>query len=119
MADHPSVNDVLLVGRLSGDPLLKTLPSGDLILTWRLVVERPPGVGHRTTRKVVDTLNCVSFDGRLRDIAQEWRHGDMLEVSGAVRRRFWRTGSTYEIAVERAQPCTQRPVDGGDAVPDD
>jgi single-strand DNA-binding protein len=113
MADHPYVNDVLLVGRLSGKPLVKDLPSGDLIVMWRLVVERP-SAARRTPRKVVDTLNCVSFDERLRDAAERWRHGDLLEVRGALRRNFWRTGrSHYEIVADRVELCTDR-THGGD-----
>jgi single-strand DNA-binding protein len=114
MADHPYINDVLLVGRLSGKPLVKDLPSGDPIVTWRLVVERPSDA-RRTPRKVVDTLNCASFDGRLRDAVEEWRHGDLLEVRGALRRHFWRTGSRYEIVADRVELCPQRLADGGDA----
>jgi single-stranded DNA-binding protein len=113
MADHPYVNDVLLVGRLSGKPLVKDLPSGDLIVMWRLVVERP-SAARRTPRKVVDTLSCVSFDERLRDAAEQWRHGDLLEVRGALRRNFWRTGSRFEIVADRVELCTERLADGAD-----
>jgi single-strand DNA-binding protein len=35
-------NEVYLVGRLSGEPIERELPSGDLLLSWRLVVDRAP-----------------------------------------------------------------------------
>jgi single-strand DNA-binding protein len=44
---HPYVNDVALVGRLSGAVERKTLPSGDMVLEWRIVVERPPDPRYR------------------------------------------------------------------------
>jgi single-strand DNA-binding protein len=99
---HPYVNDVALVGRLSGAVEHKTLPSGDMVLEWRIVVERPPDPRYR--KKVVDTIQCVTYDRRFRDLTADWRHGDLIEVRGAIRRRFWRTGggepvSRYDIEV--------------------
>jgi single-stranded DNA-binding protein len=38
---HESVNEVVLRGRLSADPDERVLPSGDRIVTWRLIVQRP------------------------------------------------------------------------------
>jgi single-strand DNA-binding protein len=111
----PYVNDVLLVGRLSQEPLVKRLDSGDVILTWRLIVDRPEEEW-RTPRKVVDTFNCTSFDRRLFGPAKEWRPGDMLEVRGSLRRRFWRGGSQYTIMVRAAGPRT-RPDGGADDAP--
>jgi single-strand DNA-binding protein len=107
---HAYVNDVLLVGRLSREPQVKTLESGDVILTWRLIVDRPEDEW-RTPRRVVDTFNCSSFDQRLFGPAKQWRPGDMLEVHGALRRRFWRGGNQYTIMVREARPRA-RPADG-------
>jgi single-strand DNA-binding protein len=87
----PYVNDVALVGRLSGDVECRPLPSGDTVVEWRLVVERPPNARYR--QKVVDTIPCVSFDDRLRDRSSDWRDGDLIEVRGAIRRRFYRTAA--------------------------
>ena len=96
------INEVLLVGRLSQEPVVKTLASGDLILTWRLIVDRPADQW-RTSRKAVDTFNCTSFDEQLFGQAKQWRPGEMLEVRGALRRRFWRGGSQYTIMVHAAK----------------
>jgi single-strand DNA-binding protein len=99
---HPYVNEVLLVGRLSGEPIVRPLPSSDLVLEWRLLVDRPPDE-RRTARNIVDTFSCVSYDGRLLDVAEDWRHGDLIEVRGTLRHRFWRTGNRHEIVVKRAR----------------
>lgn len=57
-------NEVLLVGRVSGVPELRELPSGDSLVSWRLVVERPPG-GRKPPDGVraptVDTLDCTAW----------------------------------------------------------
>jgi single-strand DNA-binding protein len=99
---HPYINDVALVGRLSGEVDCRPLPSGDAVVEWRLVVERPPDARHR--QKVVDTIQCVSYDERFRDRTADWRHGDLIEVRGAIRRRFYRTeagdqASRYAVEV--------------------
>jgi single-stranded DNA-binding protein len=114
-ANHPYVNDVLLVGRLSREPVEKTLASGDPIMLWRLIVDRPEAE-RRSSRRVVDTFNCVAFDDRLFALAQEWQPDDMLEIRGSLRRRFWRGGlSQYEILVREANLHPQPAEQGGDA----
>ncbi|GAA2088598.1 single-stranded DNA-binding protein [Actinomadura alba] len=113
---HPYVNDVALVGRLSGGVECKPLPSGDTVVEWRLVVERPPETRHR--QKVVDTIDCVSYDERFRYLTSDWRHGDLIEVRGAIRRRFWRTmsgatASRCEIEVREADLVAVAPEISG------
>lgn len=91
-------NEVTLVGRLSGEPQERTLPSGDVLLSWRLVVARPPA--EVPGRATVDTLDCATFRGDCRRHAGRWTAGDTVEVTGALRRRFWRTPSGAASRVE-------------------
>ena len=96
-------NEVRLVGRVSGEPELRTLPSGDEIWTFRVVVarERPRG------RQTVDALECVAWSARTRRSVASWGDGDVVVVSGALRRRFYRAGGTtqsrVEVEVDRAR----------------
>ncbi|MBC7375539.1 MAG: single-stranded DNA-binding protein [Frankiales bacterium] len=92
----PARNEVLLVGRVSGAPQERELPSGDSLVSWRLVVARstgarrpPPGVRATT----VDTLDCVAWTAGLRRTARGLSDGDVVELRGALRRRFWRAGA--------------------------
>jgi single-strand DNA-binding protein len=117
MEDHPYVNDVSLVGRLSDRPLVKTLPSGDLIMVWRLIVDRP-AAERRTPRRVVDTINCAAFDSRLFGPAHKWQPDDLLELRGALRRRFWPGGSRCEVVVHRAEVLVPSAARPSDAPPD-
>ena len=88
-------NEVLLVGRVSGVPEQRELPSGDSLVSWRLVVERPAG-GRKPPDGVraptVDTLDCTAWTPGLRRTARALGPGDVVEVTGALRRRFWRAG---------------------------
>ena len=88
-------NEVVLVGRVSGEPQMRELPSGDALVSWRVVVDRPaprrappPGVRPPT----VDTVDCVAWTGRVRRTARGLADGDVVAVEGALRRRFWRSG---------------------------
>lgn len=101
------VNEVVLVGRLAAQAIGRTLPSGDELLSWRVVVDRPParagtvavGGGRPVT---IDTVDCVAWAAGVRRSVGNWVAGDVIRVEGALRRRFWRapTGgpaSRYEV----------------------
>lgn len=96
-------NEVHLLGRVSGAPEERELPSGDALVAWRVVVERP--VPKRplpagVRRPTVDALDCVAWSAAVRRTARGLRDGDVVAVEGALRRRFWRAGAT---AVSRTE----------------
>ena len=99
-----AVNELRLVGRLGAPAEVRQLPSGDELVTWRLVVDRPPGtrrLPEGVRPATVDTLDCVGWSAAIRRSSQSWVAGDVLEVQGALRRRFYRAGaavaSRYEV----------------------
>lgn len=107
-----SVNEVLLVGRVSGEPTVRALPSGDLLTSWRLVVDRSgaaPGTGVRAP--TIDTIDCIAHNRRVQRLATRWVSGDVLEVRGALRRRFWRgahgAASRCEVEVSQARKVSR------------
>ena len=90
-------NEVAIVGRLSKPAERKVLPSGDEVVTWRLVVDRP---GETAPRRGFDTIDCTAFAARVRRAALRWEPGATIEVTGSLRRRFWRNGSVLGSACE-------------------
>jgi single-strand DNA-binding protein len=98
------VNEVRLRGRLAVEPEARALPSGDVVVACRLVVDRRPvrtsGPGS-TVR--VDTLDCAAFSADARRKLLRWGPGDIIEIEGSLRRRFFRAGggaaSRYEVEV--------------------
>ena len=103
-------NEVRLVGRVSGTPEQRVLPSGDSLVAWRVVVERPAGVRRMPAGvrgATVDTLDCVAWPAGLRRTARALAEGDVIEVTGSLRRRFWRAGpaavSRTEVEVDRVR----------------
>jgi single-strand DNA-binding protein len=103
-------NEVVLVGRLAAPAEDRELPSGDVLTTWRLVVDRPPNrrkAPEGVRPPTVDALECVAWTAGVQRAAAGWQPGDLVSVEGALRRRFWRapTGasSRYEVEVTRAR----------------
>jgi single-strand DNA-binding protein len=95
-----TVNEVRLLGRLAADPRLRELPSGDRVWNLRVVVERPAPAGQERPRQRVDSLECAVWAGRLKTQVGRWSAGDVVEVSGALRRRFFRAGGATASRVE-------------------
>jgi single-strand DNA-binding protein len=116
--DEETCNEVTLVGRVSAPADEKTLPSGDVLLTWRVVVDRPSprrAAPEGTRLSTVDAIDCVAWPAGIRRTAAGFGAGDVVRVEGSLRRRFWRTPaglqSKYEVEVAatkrltRAQPA--------------
>jgi single-stranded DNA-binding protein len=106
-------NEVVLVGRMSSPALSRQLPSGDTVTTWRLVVERPPSA--RRPNQPVDVVDCGAWLSRVRRQVGGWQIGDVIEVHGSLRRRFWRTGTgapTSRTEVEVSAVTRLISVDG-------
>jgi len=94
-------NVVRLRGRLGATPRLRELPSGDTVWNLRVVVERPPvPPGKERPRQRVDSLECAVWSGRLKKLVEKWEAGDVVDVTGALRRRFFRTGGMTASRVE-------------------
>ena len=96
------VNEVRLRGRLADRPEIRSLPSGDEVVTFRLVVGRRPTRGSQVT---VDTIDCTIWGATLRRRASAWLPGEVLVVEGSLRRRFWRSPqgarSRYDVEVQK------------------
>lgn len=112
----PHRNEVVVVGRLSTAALTRRLPSGDLLMSWRIVVDRPPARRRSDARaQSVDVVDCIAWSARVRRSAGGWELGDVVELRGSLRRRFWRTAggglqSRAEVEVtgaRRLSPVTR------------
>lgn len=99
VGDHR--NDVVLIGRVTTVAQERDLPSGDLMVTWRIVVDRPPQTrvdGRRLP--TIDTLDCFTRRKSVSRSALAWQLGDTVEVAGSLRRRFWQGPTRRESRVE-------------------
>ena len=100
-------NEVFLRGRLADKPVEKELPSGDVLVLFRLTVPRPAG-----ERVRVDSIECVTSRPRPRRALAKATPGSEVEVEGSLRRRFWRapSGPASRYAVDAAVVRISRSV---------
>ncbi len=109
----PAVNEVTLVGRVAASPEERTLPSGDALLTARVIVDRDAASRARSQQRV-DTIDCVAWLAKVQRSMRTWVPGEQVEVAGAIRRRFFRgdSGPVSRVEVEVRRTRRVRPPDG-------
>lgn len=101
MSGH--VNEVRLIGRLGNAVESRELPSGTVLTSFSVIVDRPPREVHGRTK--VDTIACQTTRASIATRLGRVEAGDTVEVVGALRRRFWKGGvglaSATEVDVSR------------------
>jgi single-strand DNA-binding protein len=93
-------NEVCLAGRVSSAPVERELPSGDMVVTFRLVMQRDRTPMTAKSRQTSDWVDCAAWGGRARRSAASWQVGDQVEIEGALRRRFFRDGGGSATRLE-------------------
>ena len=84
------LNQVSLVGRLSGEPTEKRLPSGDKVVEFRVVIARD-GKPSKSKKCLVDTIDVAAWSAVNRKIALKLNEHSWVVISGSIRRRFWQS----------------------------
>jgi single-strand DNA-binding protein len=109
-----ATNSVRIRGRVSTAAQERELPSGTTIVTVRLSMAREPTPMTTGSRQTHDWVDCAAWGGRARRTVAGWRTGDVVEVEGALRRRFYRGGSStstrLEVEVLTARTLSRAPV---------
>jgi len=101
-------NHVFLRGVLASVPIVRELPSGDELCSFRVTVARPPG-----GRVRVDSIDCSTTRVAARKAALRCAVGEAIEITGSLHRRFWRSAagapaSRYEVDVIKARSSRVR-----------
>jgi single-strand DNA-binding protein len=112
-AGATATNVVSLAGRLTGSPEERALPSGDVIVTFRVSVPRQDTPMSRGSKQTSDWVDCVALGARCRRTVSTWQVGDEVTLDGALRRRFYRTGAgaatRLEVEVLKARRVARAP----------
>jgi single-strand DNA-binding protein len=99
-------NEVSLRGRVAAAPVERELPSGDSVITARIIVDREGAAAARSSQRV-DTIDCVAWTVRVQRSVRLWEAGDEVEVRGSIRRRFYRAAdgprSRFEVEIAQAK----------------
>lgn len=110
-----NINRVILIGRLTKDPELKTTPSGTAVVNFSIAVGGKPD---KNGGDSVSFFNCQAWNKAAENISNYLHKGSLICIDGRLNQRSW-TGqdgtkhSTVEIIAERVeflgQPKGQQP----------
>lgn len=107
------LNKVFVLGNLTADPEIKTLPSGQSVANFRIATNRVFYNKEKEKQEQVEFHNIVAF-GRTAEIIQQYlQKGSMLLIEGRIQTRSWEdsTGTKKyrtEIITERMQMGPRR-----------
>lgn len=97
-------NKVTLLGNLTRDPELKTIPSGQSVCSFSLAVNRQWRNSDGETQEAVDYIDCNAWGKAGEIINQYTQKGRALLVSGRLQQRSWEQDgqkrSKIEVVVE-------------------
>jgi single-strand DNA-binding protein len=103
-----NLNKVILVGRLTRDPQVKSLPSGSQVANFGLATDRFFVDKNKQKQQQTEFHNIVMF-GKLADLASQYlTKGSLVLIEGRLQTRSWQDAagnqrSRTEIVTERMQ----------------
>jgi len=84
-----NLNKVFILGRLTQDPQVRSLPSGDPVASFGLATNRVFYDKNREKQEQAEFHNVVLF-GKLAGIAQQYlKQGAMVLIEGRLQTRSW------------------------------
>lgn len=79
------INNVILMGRLTVDPVLKTTPSGIFVLQFGLAVDRD----YSKEKQECDFINIVAWKTTAEFISKYFTKGSMIAIVGRLQTRTY------------------------------
>ena len=83
------LNKAIILGNLTRDPELKSLPSGIKVATISMATNRSWKDGQGQKKEAVEYHNVVAFAKQAEVIAQWCKKGSSLYVEGRIQTRSW------------------------------
>jgi single-strand DNA-binding protein len=115
------LNKALIIGNLTRDPELKSLPSGMQVATFSMATNRVYKDRDGNKQESTEFHNVVAFGRQGELVAQYLRKGSSAYVEGRLQTRSWdKDGEKRyrtEIVADRVQFGDRRSDGGGGAAP--
>ncbi len=121
------LNKVMLIGNLTRDPELKTLPSGTKVSSFGLATNRVWKDASGNRQEATEFHNIVVFGRQAETVSQYMRKGSQVLIEGRLQTRSWTDQESgkkmyrTEIVAERVQfgsrasaPANAAPVSAPD-----
>ena len=111
-------NLVVLTGRLTADPELKTTQSGIPVTTFSIAVNRNYRAGEE---QQTDFINIVAWRQRAEFITKYFKKGNLIGIEGSIQTRKYQdkngnNRTAFEVVVNNAQ-FVESKRDGASAAP--
>lgn len=90
------INRVVLVGRLTKDPDLRTSTGGTSINSFTVAIDNRAKAG---TEKTASFINCVAFGQTAENMAKYTRKGSLLGVEGRLQQRSYDNKEGKKVSV--------------------
>ena len=99
------LNVVVLTGRLTADPELKTTSSGIAVCSFSIAVERRYRSGEE---RQVDFINIVAWRASAEFVSKYFKRGQMIAVEGSLQSRRYqdkdgKNRTVYEVVASNVQ----------------
>jgi single-strand DNA-binding protein len=112
-----SYNKVILMGNLTRDPELKTLPSQTVVCDFGLAVNRRWKDADGTDREEVLFIDCVAFGKTGQTIGENLTKGRPIHAEGRLKFEQWeqedgQRRSKVRVVVEQFRFVDRKPDDG-------
>lgn len=76
------MNKVILIGRLTADPELRTTPSGTQTCSFTVAVDRNNG---KDKEKTADFIRCTAFGARAEFVGRYFVKGKQIALTGNIK----------------------------------
>jgi len=92
------MNRVVLVGRITKDPELKTVNSGISVVNFTLAVNRP--FSDQQGERNADFINCVVWRKQAENLAKYVRKGALIGIEGRIQTRSYEVEGSTRYATD-------------------
>jgi single-strand DNA-binding protein len=86
-----TINRVVLIGRLTKDPELRTLPSGSSVCNLRVACNASRSDGEGGYREKPNYFDVSAFAGAAENVSRHTRKGSRVAIDGRLEWREWET----------------------------
>ena len=112
------MNVICLMGRLTGDPELKTTQNGVSVTSFSVAVDR--AYRSKDQERQTDFINCVAWRNTAEFISRYFRKGQRIALQGSLQSRKYTANdgsqrTVYEVVVDNAFFCESKGGNAGGA----
>lgn len=117
------LNKAIVIGNLTRDPELRSLPSGVKVCSFSLATNRVWKDKNGSRQESADYHNVVAFGRQAETVAQYMKKGSSILVEGRMQTRSWEDKNSgekkyrTEIVAERTQFGPKGGSGGGSSTP--